>query len=385
MDLDYFQDLADSGCIMLNYGIESGSQKVLDDMSKGVTIKEMEQNLHDGKKTGVMAFTNWLIGFPTEDYQDFADTMTFLWRNRNTSFVNIAAGFGFGLGPTSIVGQNPERFNVLDHQYLDQWITKDFRLSKMHVVKRMKMFAAFLQNVVFEKDVVIPNRPNLPKFHYKIEYNDPTRLNEIEYERFDYNIAKPNISNFADSMFNEMFVFWRMIWRARGGFKGVMVFDEDLDMKEWGGRNAGPMWAEHTFEITDDGKWKARSWIKYKQPPANLGLHDPLARRSPFFAQDYSRYQINTAKRARVFAKPKWGEEGRNHDEFMWLIQEEKIMNQVLDFSFEHVWEGEGDWSNPEQYQIDVPGGESWKLAKAQAAAKLPEVQEIKFPLKKTG
>lgn len=385
MDLEYFQDLADSGCIMLNYGIESGSQKVLDDMSKGVTIKEMEQNLHDGKKTGVMAFTNWLIGFPTEDYQDFADTMTFLWRNRNTSFVNIAAGFGFGLGPTSIVGQNPERFNVLDHQYLDQWITKDFRLSKMHVVKRMKMFAAFLQNVVFEKDVVIPNRPNLPKFHYKIEYNDPTRLNEIEYEKFDYNIAKPNISNFADSMFNEMFVFWRMIWRTRGGFKGVMVFDEDLDMKEWGGRNAGPMWAEHTFEITDDGKWKARSWIKYKQPPANLGLNDPLARRSPFFAQDYSRYQINTAKRARVFAKPKWGEEGRTHDEFMWLIQEEKIMNQVLDFSFDHVWEGEGDWSNPEQYRIDVPGGESWKLAKAQQAAKLPAVQEIKFPLKKTG
>ena len=156
-------------------------------------------------------------------------------------------------------------------------------------------------------------------------------------------------------------------------------------MKEWGGRNAGPMWAEHTFEITEDGKWKARRWIKYKQPPANLGLNDPLARRSPFFAQDYSRYQINTAKRARVFAKPKCGEEGRTHDEFMWLIQEEKIMNQVLDFSFEHVWEGEGDWSNPEQYRIDVPGGESWKLAKAQAAPKLPAVQEIKFPLKKTG
>lgn len=385
MDLEYFQDLADSGCIMLNYGIESGSQKVLDDMSKGVTIKEMEQNLADGKKTGVMAFTNWLIGFPTEDYQDFADTMTFLWRNRNTSFVNIAAGFGFGLGPTSIVGQNPERFNVLDHQYLDQWITKDFRLSKMHVVMRMKMFAAFLQNVVFEKQVVIPNRPNLPRFHYKIEYNNPKRLNEIEYEKFDYNIANPNISNFADSMFNEMFVFWRMIWRARGGFKGVMVFDEDLDMKEWGGRNAGPMWGEHTFEITDDGKWKARSWIKYKQPPTNLAPNDPLARRSPFFAQDYSRYNINTAKRARVFAKPKWGEEGRDHEEFMWLVQEEKIMNQVLDFSFEHVWEGEGDWSNPEQYRIDVPGAESWKLAKAQAAPKLPAVQEIKFPLKKTG
>ncbi len=382
MDLEFFQDLAKSGCMMLNYGIESGSQKVLDDMAKGVTIKEMEQNLRDGRETGVMAFSNWMVGFPTEDHQDFADTMTFLWRNRNTSLVNIAAGFGFGLGPTSVAGQNPEKFNLHDHQYMYQWITKDFRLSKMHVVMRMKMFAAFLQNVLFEDNVIIPNRPNLPKFHYKIEYNDPTTVKEVEYERFDYNIAKPDISNFADGLFNEMFPFWRILWRTRGGFKGVMIFDEDLDMKEWGGRNAGPMWAEHTFEITDEGKWKAKSWVKFKQPPTVIPT-DPMVAREPFFAQDYSSYKINTAKRARVFAKPKWGEEGRSHDEFMWLLQEEMIMNQCVDFTFDHVWEGEGDWSDFEKYIIDVPGGDTWKVAKP--VPKLPAEQEIKFDLKKTG
>ncbi len=382
MDLEYFEDLAKSGCMMLNYGIESGSQRVLDDIAKGVTIKEMEQNLRDGQKTGVMAFTNWLIGFPTEKRRDFADTITFLWRNRNTSFVNIAAGFGFGLGPTSIVGQNPEKFGVLDHQYMYQWITKDFTLSKMHVMMRMKMFAAFLQNTPFESNVIIPHRPNLPKFHYSLEFLDPTIEKEIEYENYEYNIAKPDISNFADSMFNEMFVLWRMLWRTRGGFKGVMVFDEDLDMKEFGIRNAGPMWAEHTFEITHEGKWKARSWIKFKQPPTVIP-DDPMVAREPFFAQDYSRYQINTAKRARVFAKPKWGDEGRNHEEFMWLLQEEKIMNQCIDFTFEHVWEGEGDWSDFEQYIIDVPGGDSWKMEKAKVAKQLPAVQEIQFPIKK--
>jgi hypothetical protein len=329
-----------------------------------------------------MAFSNWMVGFPTEDHQDFADTMTFLWRNRNTSLVNIAAGFGFGLGPTSVAGQNPEKFNLHDHQYMYQWITKDFRLSKMHVVMRMKMFAAFLQNVLFEDNVIIPNRPNLPKFHYKIEYNDPTTVKEVEYERFDYNIAKPDISNFADGLFNEMFPFWRILWRTRGGFKGVMIFDEDLDMKEWGGRNAGPMWAEHTFEITDEGKWKAKSWVKFKQPPTVIPT-DPMVAREPFFAQDYSSYKINTAKRARVFAKPKWGEEGRSHDEFMWLLQEEMIMNQCVDFTFDHVWEGEGDWSDFEKYIIDVPGGDTWKVAKP--VPKLPAEQEIKFDLKKTG
>ena len=43
---EYLKDLAEGGCIMFNFGIESGSQKVLDDMAKGVTIKEMEQNFH---------------------------------------------------------------------------------------------------------------------------------------------------------------------------------------------------------------------------------------------------------------------------------------------------------------------------------------------------
>jgi hypothetical protein len=355
MDLEYYQDLADAGCIMLNYGVESGSQKVLDDMAKGVTIAEMEQNFRDGKKTGVNAFTNWIVGFPTEEFQDFADTMTFLWRNKDNGIVNIAAGFGFGLGMTSIVGQNPARFNVLDHKYLGNWITKDFKLSKMHVLMRMKMFAIFLQQLVTENDVTIPNRPNLPQFHYKIEYDDPTVLNEIEYERFDYNIIKPNISPFADNLMNEMFVLFRMLWRARGGFKATVIFDEELDMNEWGDRNAGPMNAEHIFEIDAEGNWNAKFWVDFKQPPAVISPPDPLAPRSPFFAQDYSRNNLNTAQRARKFAKPDWGPEGRDHEQFMALLAEEKLLNETIDFTFEHKWEGTGNWNDSKQYEIAVP------------------------------
>lgn len=355
MDLEYYQDLSKSGCVFLNYGVESGSQKVLDDIDKGVTVAEMEQNFIDGKKTNVLAFTNWIVGFPTEEFQDFADTMTFLWRNRNNGIVNIAAGFGFGLGMTSIVGQNLDRFNLLDHKYLDGWITKDFRLSKMHVLMRMKMFAIFLQQLVTETNVVIPNRPNLPKYHYKIEYNNPEKLNFIEYEKFDYTIITPNISPFADNLMNEMFVLFRTLWRARGGFKSTVIFHEDLDMQEWGDRNAGPMNSEHVFEIDDEGNWKAKFWVKFVQPAGDLNPTDPCGPRTPFFAQDYSRVQLNTAVRSRKFAKPKWGDEGRNHEEFMALLEEERMLNSTIDFTFEHTWEDSGYWGDSEKYQIAVP------------------------------
>jgi hypothetical protein len=80
-----------------------------------------------------------------------------------------------------------------------------------------------------------------------------------------------------------------------------------------------------------------------------------LAPRSPFFAQDYSRNNLNTAQRARKFAKPDWGPEGRDHEQFMALLAEEKLLNETIDFTFEHKWEGTGNWNDSKQYEIAVP------------------------------
>jgi hypothetical protein len=344
MDLEFYQMLAASGCAMLNYGIESGSQRVLDDMDKKVTVAEMEQNFRDGAATGVGAFTNWIVGFPTEQYQDFADTLTFLWRNRNMNIINISPGFGFGLGMNTVAGQNPARFNILDHKYLDGVITKDFRLSKFHILNRMKSFFIFVQNLITEKPITIPQRPNIPMFHYKLHLLDSSIQKEIEYEQFDYNIIKPNISPFADSLVNEMFVLFRMIWRTRGGFHMTVKYDEELDMMEFGGRNAGPYWATHDFTIDHDGNWKYDATFKFVQPPTVIP-DDPMLPRSPFFAQDYSREKVNAAKRARKLAKPEeWGDEGRDHEQFMALLAEEKMLNETVNFTFDYEWSGSGKW-----------------------------------------
>ena len=355
MDLEYYQDLAASGCTMLNYGMESGSQRVLDAIDKGVTISEMEQNLIDGKKVGIQAYTNWIVGFPTETYQDFADSMTFIWRNRNL-LDNIAAGFGFGLGMATVVGQNPAKFNLSDHKYAGGWITKDFTLSKFHVFYRIKMFAIFLQQLITTNNVSIPHRVNLPLHHYTIKFDEPIQK-EIGYEKFDYNIIKPDISPFADSLVNEIFVIFRMLWRVRGGFTATILFDQTLDLAEFGERNAGPLWAEHKFKIDAAGKWEADFNYCYVQPTRIIDPGDPMKARSPFFAQDYSRDSSNAAKRARKLAKPNWEnpETGRNHEEFMKLLAEEKELNSTVDFTFKYNWSGTGSWENPEVYAVAVP------------------------------
>lgn len=347
MDLDFYWDLRGSGCEALNYGIESGSQKVLNDMAKGVTILEMEQNMESGRIVGISAFTNWIVGFPTEDYQDFSDTLTFIWRNRNQNILTIAAGFGFGMGMNTVVGQNPDRYGVSPHFFMDQWMTKDFRLTKIHVLCRIKSFAIFLQNLVTINHVHVPHRPNLIRDHYVLNIFDRSTLNEIEYEQFDYRIIQPNMHPFANTLVNEMFVLFRMLWRTRGGFSLDIKFDQQLDLVEFGERNVGPFWANHKFIIDRDGNWKYKCDFNFKQPESNI------EKQTPFKTVDFSHIKVNAAVRARVHAKPIWGENGRSHEEFDMLMAEERRLNSELDLSFQYQWEGNGYWGNKNPKPID--------------------------------
>jgi hypothetical protein len=376
MDLEYFKDLKAGGCIMLNYGCESGSQKVLDDMAKGVTIKEMEDNFRHGKEVGVFAATNWIVGFPTEDYQDFADTMTFLWRMRNMNINNVGAGVGYGMGPETIVGQNPHKFNVSYQKYQGHWITDDFTKGGAHVMTRVKTFHMFLDFMTGCTDTPFgyPIRFSLAQEHYEIKLNNPKTIKEIEYEKFDYNIIKPNINPFADHLVNEMWPFFRMLWRTRGGFEAEVMFCPEIDLKEFGSQFGPGMYnANFKFVISDEGVWQADFNYKFDQHvdnPEDFREPPPMGRKGPFFAQDYSRMQSNTAKRARRLAKPTWSDtEGRDGQDFMDLLDEEEYLNKNMDFSFDYHYEGTGNWGEG-NFDIEVPS----------ELRVIPEKEAMQFP-----
>ncbi len=360
MDLEYLQDLADGGCIMFNFGVESGSQKVLDDMAKGVTIQEMEQNFIDCKKVGIWAATNWIVGFPTEDFQDYADSMTLLWRMRNNNINNAGLGVGYGMGPETIIGQNPHKFNISWHKYQGHWITKDFAMGGTHVMTRVKtfhMFADFLRGCT-DHQLSYPVRDALAKDHYQIILNNPKTIKEIEYEKFDYNIIKVDINPFANTLVNEMWPFLRMLWRCRGGYIAHIKFNPNIDLKEFGSQFGPGMYnATIKFKITDDGKWNADFKFKFDQidNPYDDREPPPNGRKGAFYAQDYSRMQSNTVKRARKLAKPDWDDnEGRSGQDFSDLLNEEAKLNATLDFSFEYHYIGSGDWSDFEKYKVAV-------------------------------
>lgn len=276
MDIEYYKALAASGCYALNYGTESGSQSVLDAMDKKVTIQEMEDNFRDGHITGVSAHTNWITGFPNEKPVDVEDTYTFLWRQRDKGLLSIGTGPGFGVGVDSIVGQNLNKFGLSHFYYYDHWLREDLTASIVHKMVKNKLFSIYTDLLVTDEACAKPTRHNLKERHYTIEFNDPERTNQIEYDYrdFDYNIIKSGKGDFVDSLANDIWPFLRVLWRARGGYKLKLLFVKEWEYEEWGDRGAAPLNATYLFEIDDQGNWNADFNWDYQQTHLDYEWND---------------------------------------------------------------------------------------------------------------
>ena len=330
MDIEYMKLLADSGCIALNYGSESGSNKVLEEMKKRITSEEMEQNFVDGALVGIQAITGWIIGFPTETTNDFAQTLTLIWRNRETSISNILSASRFEMGPQTIVGQNPSRFGLLPMYFEKVHIRKDFTLAKPHILIRSKLWSIFLQQLKSKKEIGIQARPNLVK-HYDVKYINPTVVRSPLMEDFDYNIVKLK-NPFAASLVNEPFGFLRLLWRARGGYNIRVTFNPEEDKKEFGGLSCG-LSGYFNFNITHDGRWEYECSFDFTQE------------KSPF--KPFSSLMLDDAatKRARSFAKPDWGNNPIPEVEYNSIIEQVRSLNDTVDFNFTYSNKVFGDWT----------------------------------------
>jgi len=72
-----------AGCVWLGYGIESGSQRVVNMMNKHFSIKDAERVLRDTHHVGIEVQANFMFGMPSETEEDYKKTVNFLKRNRD--------------------------------------------------------------------------------------------------------------------------------------------------------------------------------------------------------------------------------------------------------------------------------------------------------------
>ncbi len=90
-DEGFCRDLRRSGCRMLQLGLESGDDRVLEDLGKGITAADSARALAALKKAGIGTYVYLLFGTPAETHEAAQRTLAFaVAEHANIDFLNLA-------------------------------------------------------------------------------------------------------------------------------------------------------------------------------------------------------------------------------------------------------------------------------------------------------
>jgi len=137
-----------AGFSVMNYGIESGSSKILKLMRKNYTPEEAERVIRDTYNAGIDVVANFIVGFPGEMEEDFYQTLKFIEKNKRY-FSNIAPAHECDIKYTEIYS-NPKKYNVYIPQvdeYVRFWRTLDGSNDFKEREKRKKIFDKFVRDL----------------------------------------------------------------------------------------------------------------------------------------------------------------------------------------------------------------------------------------------
>jgi len=74
---DLVKSMADAGCWLINFGIETGVQRLLDDIGKGMKLEDIRQAVKLVKEQGISVRGFFMLGLPGERPEDIEKTIYF--------------------------------------------------------------------------------------------------------------------------------------------------------------------------------------------------------------------------------------------------------------------------------------------------------------------
>lgn len=106
---EIYKKLSESGIDQISWGIESGSQYILDRMKKNVKIKDNYDVIRWAKKYGITTRAFFVIGFPGETKQTLEETKQFIIKSDpDQYFISTFVPY-----PGTEVYNNPEKYGVI--------------------------------------------------------------------------------------------------------------------------------------------------------------------------------------------------------------------------------------------------------------------------------
>ena len=119
MDLGDLVRFRATGGRLARFGVESGSQRMLDRMIKDYDLPTIERTLAHAAAAGIWNHVNLLIGFPGETQSDVDQTCAFV--ERNAANIHSVRVNPFYLPPDTPIAREPERFGIRLENFESGW------------------------------------------------------------------------------------------------------------------------------------------------------------------------------------------------------------------------------------------------------------------------
>jgi len=133
-DPGFAQRLAEGGCVMLQWGLETASPRLLDLMDKGITADQARAVLRSTARAGIRNHAYLLFGLPTETDADREATLDFV-REEAESLHDLNASI-LNLPRRSPMHDEPGRFHITSMSPFgfetDLSLYDDFRCEDIH-------------------------------------------------------------------------------------------------------------------------------------------------------------------------------------------------------------------------------------------------------------
>lgn len=99
-----------SGCIRFTYGVECPSDRMLEYIGKGITVKQAHERLKRASDLGIWNQLLLITGLPTETEEDTRHFIDFL--EKSADYANAYSISSFYLISSSLMGAFPERYGI---------------------------------------------------------------------------------------------------------------------------------------------------------------------------------------------------------------------------------------------------------------------------------
>lgn len=128
---DLLKVMKEAGCIQLDFGIESCSQKLLNLIQKDITYENIVKALRLCKKVGIRSFVNLMTNLPTETEEDLQMTIDCMKKEKpNVMIWNVTIPYpGTNLNGVVVEDEDLEILNRFPSKKAYQLLEKKYKLA----------------------------------------------------------------------------------------------------------------------------------------------------------------------------------------------------------------------------------------------------------------